>query len=301
MDLAEVARMRVAYRVPGMDAVIVRRDVVYREIAGEPPARMTLDVYLPAVADRAAAGQAAAPRAPGVLLIHGPVPAHMYDRVKNMGVFLSYGEILAASGMAAVVCNHLHHGWEDLDGSAANLAAAIAWLRAESDALGVDPDRLCLWAFSGGGPQLAPALTASDPRIRCLVGFYPLLDVRQLPAPMPPLPAELAERFSPAACVARAVPWPRPPLLLARAGMDQPWINQPFDAFVQAALAAGIEMEVLNHVAGQHGFDVLDDVPRTHEIIARTIAFIQTHTGTAAAARLPNAPGQQPALSETAR
>jgi len=36
--------------------------------------------------------------------------------------------------------------------------------------------------------------------------------------------------------------------------------------------------------AGQHGFDVLDDVDRSREIIARTLGFIRTHCGAAAKA-----------------
>jgi hypothetical protein len=60
--------------------------------------------------------------------------------------------------------------------------------------------------------------------------------------------------------------------------LDWPWMNQACDDFIQAALAAGMELEVWNHAAGRHGFDVLDDVPRSHDIIARALAFIRTHT-----------------------
>jgi acetyl esterase/lipase len=283
IDPAELARMRVAYEVPGMDEVEVRRDLVYSEAEGT---RMTMDVYLPP-ARRQAEG-----RAPAVLLIHGgPVPPAAYSKVKNMGVFVSYGELLAASGLAAVAFNHLHHGWHDLAESAGHVAAVVAWLRAEADALRIDPDRLCLWAFSGGGPQLAPALAAPDPGVRCLVGYYPLLDLRPLAARLPEVPAETLERFSPAACLAPPEAPPagptraRPPMLLARAGKDQPFMNEALDGFVQAALTAGVELELWNHAAGQHGFDVLDDFPRTRQIVARTIEFILTHCGA------PPAPG----------
>jgi acetyl esterase/lipase len=281
VDPAEIARMRVVYEVPGMDEVEVRRDLVYTEAEGT---RMTLDLYLPAERRRAESRTAV------VLLIHGgPVPPAAYAKVKNMGVFVSYGELLAASGLAAVAFNHLHHGWHDLAESAAHVAAVVAWLRGEAGSLRIDPDRLCLWAFSGGGPQLAPALAAPDPAVRCLVGYYPLLDLRPLAARLPEVSRETLERFSPAACLAapEAPPAPArawPPMLLARAGKDQPFMNEAFDGFVQAALAAGVELELWNHAAGQHGFDVLDDVPRTRQIVARTIAFILTHCGAASPA-----------------
>jgi len=272
---AELARLRVVVRVPGMDRAEVRRDVTYRELEGT---RMTMDLYLPARPPSSAAEG----RAPVVLLIHGgPVPPAVQDRVKNMGVFVSYGELLAASGMAAVAFNHLHHGWHDLAESADNVAAVVAWLRAEAEALRLDPDRLCLWAFSGGGPQLAPPLTAPDPAVRCLVGYYPLLDLRidlgPVAALIAEIPAAVMTRFSPAACLALAPPRPRPPLLLARAGRDRPIINDGLDGFVQAALAAGVELELLNHASGQHGFDVLDDDERSRAIIRRTLDFIREH------------------------
>jgi acetyl esterase/lipase len=299
---AELARMRVVYEVPGMDQVEVRRNLVYHEVEGT---RMAMDVYLPAA--RPAGGA----RPPAVLLIHGgPVPVGAYPRVKDMGVFVSWGQLLAASGMAAVTFNHLHHGWHDLAESADHVAAVIAYLSAEADALGIDADRLCLWAFSGGGPQLAPALSVPDPRVRCLVGYYPLLDLRHLAARLPEISAETLLRFSPAACLgAAAAPagmpaaqaeataateamsppapparHPLPPLLLARAGRDQPYMNDALDGFVQAALAAGVELELWNHAAGQHGFDVMDDCPRTRRIAARTIEFIRGHCAAGGAA-----------------
>jgi dienelactone hydrolase len=331
IDLAEMARMRVVYQLPGIDRVEVRRDLVYREIEGTP---MTMGLYLPPPPEPpeppeppglaklpagpapsagppsagpppagpappvgpAPSASAPAARRAAVLLIHGgPVPEALYGKVKNLGVFVSWGELLAASGLVAVAFNHLHHGWHDLDESAANVAAVIARLRADADALSLDPDRLCLWAFSGGGPQLAPALAAPDPGVRCLVSYYSLLDLRPLAARLPQIPAATIERFSPAACLAAAptpetpeTPGtppgtaaparpPRPPLLVARAGQDQPFINEALDGFLQAALAAGVELELWNHAAGQHGFDVLDDVDRTRQIAARTIEFIQTH------------------------
>jgi acetyl esterase/lipase len=286
---AELARMRVAYEVPGMDRVEVRRNLVYHEAEGTP---MAMDVYLPAP------GAAAGAPAAAVLLIHGgPVPVYAYPKVKDMGAFVSWGELLAASGMAAAAFNHLHHGWHDLAESADHVAAAIAYLRAEADTLRIDPDRLCLWAFSGGGPQLAPALAAPDPRVRCLVGYYPLLDLRPLASRLPEISAETLLRFSPAACLgaapagatappeatapadaAEARPSP-PPLLLARAGLDQPLMNEALDGFVRAALETGLELELWNHATGRHAFDILDDGPRTRRIAARTIEFIRDHCG----------------------
>jgi len=87
---------------------------------------------------------------------------------------------------------------------------------------------------------------------------------------------ELVNRFSP--IVALQAGGPVPPILIARAGQDDPAINYSVDQFIQAAFAANQTFDLLNHPDGQHGFDTLDDHPRTREIIERTIAFIRTHT-----------------------
>jgi len=43
----------------------------------------------------------------------------------------------------------------------------------------------------------------------------------------------------------------------------------------QEALARNLTLEVMNHAAGRHGFDILDDDARSREIIARTLEFPQ--------------------------
>jgi hypothetical protein len=84
--------MRVVFTVPGMDAARVRRNVEYKLIDGQ---RLDADIYSPAGPARLR---------PAVVLIHGgPVPR---IGAKNMGVFVSYGELLAASGLVAVVFDH---------------------------------------------------------------------------------------------------------------------------------------------------------------------------------------------------
>ena len=66
-------------------------------------------------------------------------------------------------------------------------------------------------------------------------------------------------------------------MLVARAGLDSPMVNTPIDLFVREALACNASLDLLNHQRGQHGFDILDDDPRSHEIIARAIAFAKEH------------------------
>ena len=69
--------------------------MVYKDVAGQP---LLLDVYTPAEPSPETGH-------PIVLLIHGgPVPPH--TTVKDWGTFVSYGQLLAASGVAAVAFNY---------------------------------------------------------------------------------------------------------------------------------------------------------------------------------------------------
>ena len=77
----EMIRMPVVLTVPGMEAVGVERDVVYKTAEDQP---LHLDVYSPPGPSR--------PR-PAVILVHGgPIPR---VGAKNMGVFVSYGRLLS--------------------------------------------------------------------------------------------------------------------------------------------------------------------------------------------------------------
>jgi hypothetical protein len=69
-----------------------------------------------------------------------------------------------------------------------------------------------------------------------------------------------------------------PPMLIARAGKEErPWLNPTIDRFVVDAIARGAEVDLLNHPRGRHAFDVLEDDPRSQDIIARTLDFLVRH------------------------
>jgi dienelactone hydrolase len=69
---------------------------------------------------------------------------------------------------------------------------------------------------------------------------------------------------------------PFPPMLIARGGKDKEFINQTIDAFVAAAVAAGVDIDYLNHAEGQHAFDVRDNDSRSRGIIQRTLDFLDS-------------------------
>jgi acetyl esterase/lipase len=249
-----LVKPRVVLSLPGMDRVRVRRDLTYT--SGD--ASLKMDVYLP---------EAAAPKAgwPVVVLVHGgPVPSAWAP--KNWGVFRSYGELIAASGLAAVTFNHRLDQPSDYPRAAGDVAALLAHVRKESRTLEVDAERVAVWAFSGGGPLLGSVLAERGPYLRCAVAYYAFLGA---PSGTPPEP-----RLSAVEQLRRAT-GPLPPLLVARAGRDGTALNATIDELVRAALEKNATLDLLTHPTGRHGFDILDDDARSREVIRRTLAFLK--------------------------
>ncbi len=259
----EMIRMRIVYSAPGMDAVSVQPNLVYKTVDDQP---LHMDVYSPPGPPR--------PR-PTVILVHGgPIPR---TGAKNMGVFVSYGELLAASGFVAVSFDHRFLAPARITDAAADVADLLAHVRKCAGALGVDPERLALWVFSGGGPFLTAMLRERPTWLRAAVAYYAALDLQQpLPGTDGAISAELRQTFSAIRGLgedARSAP----PILVARAGLDNPWLNEGIDRFVQTAIAKGATLGLLNHPEGRHGFDILDDDDRSKQIIGNTLKFLRDY------------------------
>ncbi len=253
----------IVHRVPGMDQVQVRRDVVYHRAAGK---ECHMDVYLPPTA----AGE---PALPGVLFIHGgPVPADRAGSVKGMGQYRSWGALAAASGMVSFTFNHHYDAPKQLERAVTNVSAAVDYVRREAGALGIDPNRLCLWTCSGGGPLICFALRHKPPFVRCLVLYYAILDARRFDWLVGEVGQETAARYSPVRYLEEPPPFP---VFVGRAGQDDPVLNETMDDFVTRALGVNAALEVMNHPQGEHGFDVANDDARSRQIVARTLAFMR--------------------------
>jgi acetyl esterase/lipase len=260
---------RIVYYVDRMGEATVRRQLVYKR---DQDAELLMDVYAPP-------NRSGSTRLPAIFFVHGgPLPADMTPP-REWGVFTSYGELAAASGLIGVVFNHRLYAPTAYETAQADMTAAIDYVRGRADDLGVDGDRMAVWAFSGGGPLLSWCLRDRPAHLRCLVAFYALLDLRHL---VPPdADAGLvgrAQRFSPAVYVKEKSAGP--PVFVARAGLDGAFINDSIDLFVREALTANTMLDLANHPQGQHGFDILDDDQRSREIIARAVAFVQTRLST---------------------
>jgi acetyl esterase/lipase len=244
----------------------VRTRVVYKQAAAS---ELVMHVYAPAA-------RTAAARSAALVFVHGgPIPREMLAPTE-WGVFASYCELAASSGLVAVVFNHRLHAPTDYPTAESDVQSAIEYVRSHASELGVDADRIGVWAFSGGGPLLAWCLRDRPPFVRCLLAFYAILDLRHL---FPPdAGSELVTRsraFSPAAHLGEG--GAGLPVFVVRAGRDNAAINTSIDVFVREALTANVSLDFANHSAGQHGFDVLDDDERSRQIIGQAITFAKAH------------------------
>jgi acetyl esterase/lipase len=165
-----------------------------------------------------------------------------------------------------------------------DVEAAIAYLRANARELGIDPDHLCLAFYSAGGVLAGGALREPRPFVRCVVLFYPYLDLEHLRVDSRfrrAYPAgrvdSLVPRYSPSAQLDRE-PSRLPPVFLAMAGRDEiPGLNASVRRFVAAAIDARAPLEFVIHPTGVHGFDEQDHDGRTREILERALAFLHRH------------------------
>jgi acetyl esterase/lipase len=262
----------VVYRVHGMERVVVKSDLKYT--ATDNP-HLLLDVYTPQ-------GLGKADRRPAVLFIHGGVSPD--TRPKDWGVFTSWGRLAAASGMVGVTFTHrLGHPTPLLAEAASDVEAAVAYVRANADSLGVDKDRICLAAYSAGGPLLSPAVRDRPPYVRCLVAFYAFLDIRQSEPHKALVTPENLSGFSPVTHLGNDASRVAP-IFIARAGVERvPALNDSIDRFVREAVGANAAVTLVTHPRGVHGFDTQTDDARSREIIRAALDFMRTHLGLGAA------------------
>lgn len=214
---------------------------------------------------------------PAVLFVYGDAPPDYLSGARRWGQYVSWGEAIAAAGMAAVVADHASsEARTRMDAVLEDIELAIAALSARGDSWGIDPTRLAVWAGSAGVPYGTLAAMRAGVTVRCLVAYYGPFDLQpwreETPATVPD--AALAE-MSP---IHELESSPlQIPTLVVKAGLDQQRINASIDEFVDRARSLGSQIDLAVHDGGRHAFDVLDDDERSRELIRDTIAFLSEH------------------------
>ncbi len=266
IDFNELNKKRIVYEIPGMEQARVVENRVYKTVN---EVDLCLDIYYPA--DLRDGEQR-----PAVLFVHGLGPDELVRHIKNSGQYVSWGQLIAASGLIAVTFNHRspgeHISLKDVAGDVDDL---VRYVREHAEELQIDKDRLAIWAGSAGVPLgIRSALLGTPAFVRCLVAYYGPLDLQPLKAAWE-LTEDEVQEFSATTYLEYAEGLA--PMLIAKAGIDYPALNASIDHFIKEASAKNVALDYMTHPGGQHAFDILDDVARSREIIKRTLEFMKTY------------------------
>lgn len=234
-------------------ARVVRNVLYYSDEAGP----LQLDLYLP---------HNVAGRHPCVLLVSGDASEEVISHAKDWGVYRSYGEHLAARGIAGVAFDHHSSRSVGRAGVAREVAAAITYVREHGSDLEIDLDRVGVWVFSAGGPFALPVMLRDRPPfLRAIAGFYTIWDLA-------PFGETGGNDWSPIGALGASAQG-LPPIFIASAGRDRPSFTSGTKNFVERARQIGADVRPFVHPTGQHGFDIRDDDERSREIIGAALEF----------------------------
>ncbi|MBZ5553096.1 MAG: alpha/beta hydrolase [Acidobacteriia bacterium] len=260
----DIAKKKVIYRIPGMDAVTIRRDVVYR--AAEAGV-LTMDIYSPPDGTNAA-------RTPAVVFVSGYSDLGFQKmlgcKLKEMGSYISWAQLAAASGLVAITYTTRE--------PVADAQSLLQYIQQNAASLRINEDRIGLWACSGNVPMaLSLLMQDAGHSLKCAVLCYGLtLDLEGFAGV-----SEAARRFgfvNP--CMGKSVDdLPHDtPLFLVRAGQDEsPHLNETMDLFLARALVRNLPLTFVNHPQAPHAFDLVDDSETSREIIRQILAFMRFH------------------------
>ena len=263
-EAERVSKSRVVYTMPGMESVHVTRDVPFTGADGGP---LAMDVYSAATKDDE--------RRAAVVLVGG-YPDPGFERVvgcrfKEMGSTVSWAQLIAASGLAAIAYTNRQ--------PEADLHALLDHLASHAGDFGIDQQGFGVWASSGNAPlALSLSMRGRERRPRCTALLYPyLMDLGDATA----VGTASATFHFANPCTGHTLGdlADDVPILLARAGQDQmPQLNASLDQFAAAALGANLPLTLINHPAGVHGFDLYEDSDASRRIVRAILGFLAGQT-----------------------
>jgi tetratricopeptide (TPR) repeat protein len=176
---------------------------------------------------------------PVVVFVNGIGAPWMRGHVQ----YTSWPRAVTARGLAGIAMDSREASVDD------DLRRLVAHLGAHAAELGVDADRIALWSCSANVRRGLPLALGFGPAVRSAVAYYGSAQVERFPADRP--------------------------LLLVRAGLDNPELNHAIDEMAALALRQNAPVEVLNLAAGVHGFDLRDDDEAARAAIRRTLDFLE--------------------------
>ncbi|MEW6735861.1 MAG: alpha/beta hydrolase [Acidobacteriota bacterium] len=261
----EITKKRVVYQIDGMDMVTIRQDVEYQVTdAGV----LTMDLYYPPASKSEA-------RIPAVVFVNGyPDPGLeklLGCKLKEMESYISWGQLTAASGLVAITYST---GKEP----ARDIQTLLQYVRHNAAALGIDENRIGVWACSGNVPNALSVLMQED---RSYLKYAVLCYGLMLDLEGDTSIADAAKQWGFAnSCTGKSVAdlAQNIPLFIVRAGQDEmPHLNETIDRFLNKALTCNLPITFVNNPQAPHAFDLIQDSETSRQIIRQILVFMQFH------------------------
>jgi hypothetical protein len=142
----EITLRKVVYELPGMNQIFVRRDVRYCEASDS-----TTDLYYPPEVESGGS-------LPAVVIVAGYPDAGVLKtlgcKFKEMEMNISWGKLIAASGLVAVVYTNRD--------PVTDLRVLLRFVREHATTLQIDSSSIGLFAASGNAPTALSVLAEDD-------------------------------------------------------------------------------------------------------------------------------------------
>lgn len=255
----------VVYSLPETDAVSIQRDIEYQKTE---TGALTMDIFYPPESNRE-------DRIPVIIFVNGYpdsiVQKYYGCKLKDIGSYISWGKLMAARGIVAITYTA---GTEP----ATDIHALLNYTRQNASTLGIDEERIGLWASSANVPNaLSMLMHEGRDYLKCAVLCYGLM----LDFGKTTYVADAAKQVgfaNPCEGISPSHLSPDIPLFIVRAGQDKmPHLNETIDNFLRAGLECNLPITFINHPTAPHFFDVEHDSEITREIIRQILAFMQFH------------------------
>lgn len=246
----EVTAQDVVYKVPGMDRVTVKAGIPFKKVAA---GTLRMDLYYPPDYREGS-------RLPAVIFLNG-VGGGPAASLRDWGIYHSWGRLVAASGWIGVTFDSSGTFMD----TGKDIADLFRFVRSEGASHGIQTDRIAAWVCSGNVPSGFKVLMEDkDPGLRAAVVYYGASDEAKIRTDLP--------------------------VLLVKAGRDNPRLNAAIDMLIGRAAAASAPWTVIFAPSAHHAFDALDETDESRRIVRETLEFFRESL---APPRPPNAPPSQ--------
>ena len=216
----------VVYTLPDMDRVSVA-NVTYKE-------GLTMDVYYPPDFDFRS-------KLPAVVFVNGgSVVYGVPTDFRDVGQFISWGQLTAASGLIAITHDN------EVQDALNNFDDLMNYIHKKGGSFGIDSKRIGLWSRYPHASVAQSALMDTSQEyqrnLRCAVFYYSGLDIGE------PTVKE----------------WRRDvPQLVVKGGLDLAQRNSWIDQYIAKAREMKVPVELVVHEEGAFRFDALMDTDRS--------------------------------------